>query len=332
MIVAALSILLLIGAAIGAVGVRNAWRAAASRGWPTVPGVVVASARETHVTYDQRSNRSSKAYGSRVRVRYAVGGAEYETEQRRFGQIVGTTDPSDAALLVLRYPSGAPVTVAYDPAHPSRAVMEPGLFAEALWLPAAGLAFVVAGALSIVLFLGSVGDDARGMALGLTLFGLVFCAIGAALLTPGAIALWRARASAHWPSAPGTIVMGRPAPLPVDADDAAVDSAESADSASGRVLQPGRLVYAYDVRGRRHYANVRTFGQVSRGGGGPDEAIGARYPIGRAVTVRHAPDAPDLAVLEPGVSGEAWLLPGVGAAFLLFGFAVIRWGVPSLAR
>src|SRR5207253_48586 len=83
-------------------------------------------------------------------------------------------------LLALRYPPGRPVTVSYDPDQRGRAVMEPGLHAEALWMPAAGLAFVVGGVLAIVLFRGSVGGGAGGMALGLTLFGLVFCAIGAA--------------------------------------------------------------------------------------------------------------------------------------------------------
>jgi hypothetical protein len=323
---AALSLFLLMGVAFLGIGVRGVWRGVASRGWPTTPGVVVRSTTDTLVTRDTYGRRSSKTHAARIAVRYRVDGREYETETRRFGQIVGTTDPSDAALLRLRYPAGAAVTVAYDPGDPTIAAIEPGLHPEALAMPGAGLAFAFGGVLALMLFHASRAGG--GMALGLTLFALAFCAMGAAMLTPGLVALWRGRASAHWPSTSGVIVAGRPPELPPDADP---DSADAADTSRGWRIQAGRLVYAYDVDGRRYFANVRTFGQVSRGGGGPDEAIGARYPIGRRVTVRYAPGRPELAVLEPGVAGEAWLLPAVGAAFLLFGLAVIRWGVPALA-
>jgi hypothetical protein len=99
----------------------------------------------------------------------------------------------------------------------------------------------------------------------------------------------------------------------------------------GASLASDRIVYAYDVAGRRHFANRRVFGQVGHPGEGEAaEAIATRYPRGRAVTVRYAPDRPDLAVLEPGISSEAYLLPGAGLAFLLFGLAAMRWGVPAL--
>jgi hypothetical protein len=115
--------------------------------------------------------------------------------------------------------------------------------------------------------------------------------------------------------------------VPPDVDP---DGAHAADSLGTR-LEDGRIVYAYDAGGRRRYGNVRAFGEVWSAGGGAAERVAARYPVGRAVTVRHAPDRPDLSVLEPGVAREAWMLPAAGAAFLLFGLATIRWGVPALA-
>jgi hypothetical protein len=75
---------------------------------------------------------------------------------------------------------------------------------------------------------------------------------------------------------------------------------------------------------------VRTFGQIAAEGGDSAWRIAKRYPVGTAVTVYYSPENPLLATLEPGIAREAWWLPGAGAAFLLFGLAVIIWGVPAL--
>ena len=60
--------------------------------------------------------------------------------------------------------------------------------------------------------------------------------------------------------------------------------------------------------------------------------IARQYPVGRELTVWYHPDDPDLATLEPGASKEALWAPGAGAAFFLFGLAVLIFGVPMLAR
>lgn len=308
---AALSLFAVIGLVTLVPGVRGVWRGHASRGWPTVPGRVVRSATETTVSTDRDTRRTTATHAARIAVQYTVAGRAYETETLRFGQTAGSSDPSEAALLRLRYPRGSAVTVAYDPSAPAIAAVEPGLHAEAFWLPGAGLAFVAAGVVFVALYRDSQSAGG-GFATGLTLFALVFCGIGLALVAPGAIALWRASASAAWPATAGTIVMGR--------------------DTLGSTLPDGRLVYAYDVAGRRYYGNRRRFGQVgSPSGSDAAEAVAARYPRGRAVPVRYDPRRPDLAVLEPGVSTEAYLLPGAGLAFLLFGAAALRWGVPALA-
>ncbi|HYZ82967.1 MAG TPA: hypothetical protein VE621_01115, partial [Bryobacteraceae bacterium] len=48
-----------------------------------------------------------------------------------------------------------------------------------------------------------------------------------------------------------------------------------------------------------------------------------RYSVGRKVQVFYRVDNPATSVLEPGISDEAWYLPGAGAAFFLFGVAVL---------
>ena len=325
----ALSVLLLLGGWFMVIGLRNAWRGHASASWPTAPGVVVQSGVQKSVSYEGTDRRrTSTSYEAVTVARYTVNGRDHETRQRRFGQIVGTSDPSDAAVLRLRYAEGTPVTVSYDPDDPSRGVLEPGLHAESMWLPGAGVAFFAAGVLSLVMFHASMRDSPSGIGLALTLFSLVFCAIGAALLTPGLIGVLRGRASRDWPQAAGVIVAGR---IPVAPDVEDPDSVYARAESLGTRLRDGSFVYAYDVGGRRHYGNLRAFNQVTRGGEFTEE-LAARFPVGKAVTVRYAPDRPDLSVLEPGVAGEAWMLPGAGAAFLLFGLAAIRWGVPALSR
>ena len=62
------------------------------------------------------------------------------------------------------------------------------------------------------------------------------------------------------------------------------------------------------------------------------EVVAMRYPMGKSVTVRYDVENPNLSVLEPGIYNEAFWLPGAGAAFLFFGLAVFKWGIPALTR
>lgn len=53
-----------------------------------------------------------------------------------------------------------------------------------------------------------------------------------------------------------------------------------------------------------------------------------RYPVGKRVTVYYNPARPQQAVLEPGVSGMAWILPAIRLLFAIVGsgftWAVLR--------
>src|SRR5688572_1398553 len=151
-----------------AAGIRNVVRARASVGWPTTPGVVEAarvtvSRSRTSSSSGERA-RTTTDYAPEIRVRYAVAGRAYETTTRRFGQLVGTGDPSDADLVLRRFPIGARVSVSYRPGNPGVATVLPGFHADALWLPGAGLAFL-AGALFFIPALGA--DGLRGGASGM---------------------------------------------------------------------------------------------------------------------------------------------------------------------
>jgi hypothetical protein len=93
------------------------WRAsAASPTWPTVAGTVA-------------SSRVDKLDGSHwetiVQYGYAVDGFRYSQANLSFGSGV-SGDQAKAQAWADRYPAGATVTVHYNPADPSVAVLEPG--------------------------------------------------------------------------------------------------------------------------------------------------------------------------------------------------------------
>ncbi len=44
------------------------------------------------------------------------------------------------------------------------------------------------------------------------------------------------------------------------------------------------------------------------------------------------PTDPDVAVIEPGNTSAALVLPGIGAVLLLFSLAIFIWIVPAIVR
>lgn len=323
-VVGGASVFLLLGGFLFGLGARNVWRALACPGWPKSPGIVVTSDTGSSVTTDRRTRTSTKVYSANIRFQYQANGLGFTTDTLHFGQTVGSGDSSDAELRHVRYPVGAAVEVSYNPKDPAIAAVEPGFDSDVLWLPGAGLAFFVPGVMFIVLYFGmSRGNGMFGLGLGM--FAGIFAAIGMSLLAAGLVNLWRAHASRSWPQAPGAITYG------------VVDQSQSVTEVSdGSMIRSttsgAHLVYRYEVNGKKHYSNVRLFGQLAGASGDWASEIAARYPLRKAVQVAYSPENHDLAVLEPGIDREAFWLPGAGAAFLLFGLAVFVWGIPALTR
>lgn len=290
-----LGLFLLPGLFMVVAGSRNVWRGVASAQWPAAEGVVAESSLETGVVF-----------------RYRVNGVDFSTDVIQFGQTPGSNDSSNAELLRLRYRRGAAVPVRYDATNPSIAAVEPGFHSDSLWLPGAGLAFVLPALLFCLL---GRGTDRSFPAYGLAVFALIFMLIGLPMLAAGSLHLWHANASRRWPVAEGIILSGRPySSGKVEAE------AGEEEAARGR-----QLIYRYEVAGRKRYSDVRVFGQT------PDSSTGAgQFPYGTKVRVAYCAADPDLAVLEPGITNDAYYLPGAGAAFFLFGLAAFFFGIPAL--
>ena len=60
--------------------------------------------------------------------------------------------------------------------------------------------------------------------------------------------------------------------------------------------------------------------------------IAESYPKGRKVRVAYNPADADLSVLEPGIYSDAYWIPGIGLAVLLFALAVALIIAPSIGR
>jgi hypothetical protein len=323
-VIAGTSVFLLLGAWFLLVGGSHLAYALASPGWPKVAATVVASETSEHTDPVDRGSRASETtYEATIRFRYQVDGRDYTSETLHFGQSLGSGDSSDAELRHLRYPVGATVMLAYKPGNPAIAAPEPGFTGEAMLLPGAGLFFIAPAIMFLFMWFGISRENA-GIAIGLGIFAAIFVAIGASLLTPGLVNLWRGHASESWPRAEGVVTYGK-----IDASRVVTETDRRNFSTT---VRGAHLVYQYEVDGRQHFSNRRLFGQIAASGDDAALRIADRYPLGKKVSVAYAPGNPDLAVLEPGFQREALWLPGIGAAFLLFGLAAFIFAIPALTR
>ena len=160
------------------------------------------------------------------------------------------------------------------------------------------------------------------------LYLIIIAAVGVGCVVYGVATLWgvhdgrsAVRAVRAWPTVSGTI------------ERAWVDSAVATtlQGNTRRTHTPHRD-YAYAVGGRTYraerpdFAPPRVFGSLITA-----ERFLARYPVGGAVTVRHDPASPGIAVLSVAVESDGGstriflgllgLVGGVGVLALLLAFA-----------
>jgi len=138
-------------------GLQRMWLGYASLRWPRTAGAVVFSKVKADEVTDSTEGRRSSTYSPQFVYSYEVDGATHFNNVRRFGRLQGQ-DAEWADEIASRYPRGGKVHVAYLPADPDVAVLEPGNNSEAFWLPGIGLAALGFG---LVVFLWIVPSIAR---------------------------------------------------------------------------------------------------------------------------------------------------------------------------
>ena len=359
----AIGLVAILGLYLFVKGARNVQRAVASTGWPTTKGLVVRSDTTDSLDRTPETGEVSESHSTKTIIRYDANGKTYTTDVIHFGQTLGSSDASEAALQRIRYPVGSEVVVSYDPRAPWIAAIRPGLHGEAFWLPGAALAFLLPAVMCLAMgptimrtareggaadaaFQSAVhramedaargvavpdrlpvpppgGGGSAGIAIAARVFAGVFCALGILALAGGMQKVWRGWASESWPKVPGEVVFTR-----VGAN---VQARSERDGDNSTSYSP-EFVYQYSVAGKKHVNNVRRFGGVQGAGEEWAREIASRYPMGKKVSVAYFPTDPDVSVLEPGNGGDAFWLPGIGVVLLLFSLATFYWVVPALAK
>ncbi|MCC7375016.1 MAG: DUF3592 domain-containing protein [Verrucomicrobiales bacterium] len=315
------SLLIVGGMALGmtallGLGLKNVWRGIVSSQWPATEAVVSKVEMTSNTTRDSRSQRSSTTYNADLEFRYQVGRRTYTTDQVRWGQTLGSGDPAEAVVQALNYPEGRRVAVRYNPAKPEEAVVRPGLTGSAFLLPGAALAFLmflVPACFMIWRMFLAPGADAGGVPPGLpnmTLFMRVFLGVpilmGFAMLLVGSQNLLQAAQSRTWTSTRGAWLRDIPTNQVAGID--AVREHRGFD-----------YVYQYSMPSGPRYECTRWFGQGTASGNNSDAEIETEFPRGQPLTVFYNPKEPDTAVLSPGIRRFAYILPGAGLGFMLFG-------------
>lgn len=315
-VVGPLAALLAIATLVKYVEVRRA------RSWLAAPGRII---------FAQATARAVKRPGSDVQYtstdtqlrNFAFIQYEFEADGKKLRNtrvsIAEDLGNGDVAGILKRYPVGREITVYYDPADTSQAVIERDMpdnsFRAMCWL----ITVLVTGSFLLVTGVAGLGrlvsahiPNPENMPF---VVGFLLLALAAAYF---AIAIARqVRASQAWSKTKGRIILAR-------TDRFAVRAAKgTALPAKGpwRLETHRRINFAYRVGGVEYGGDRVNFGM---GSSGTVEYMGlaaaARYPQGSPVTVYFDPENPAQAVLEREARGLSFLWALV-AAFL----AVAWW-------
>jgi len=140
------------------------------------------------------------------------------------------------------------------------------------------------------------------------IFPLVFVAVGVGMLVIGVIGLRQAAASRDWPTTQGVILSS------------AVERVRRNDPDRGFTTTfHARISFSYSVGGEPYTGDRVGVGDYGRNTNHHARSVVRKYPVGSQVTVYYDPNRPQSSLLEPGVRPMAFVIPGLGVAFVLFG-------------
>ncbi len=157
------------------------------------------------------------------------------------------------------------------------------------------------------------------------IFPLIFVIAGAAVLFFGIRSLRRASASTDWPTTDGVVKFS----------DVEYHKDSTTGSKRNRARSEGtyhaEVMYEYTADGEIRSGTTVAFGDY--GSSNPSHARGIvnDYPVDKKVTVYYSPDDPEVCVLEPGVTLQAWFMPAFGFVFFAAGSAMMVF-LPKLMK
>lgn len=304
---------LVIGAILTVQVAGEAWRGLSTHGWQAAAATILGA------EVDQQSGENP--YVPAVEFEYVWHG-EVRTSRVLAPGDVSEDTYAEAAERLAPYPVGAIVACRIAP--DGRAVLEHGSPWMALFV-LFPLLFVFAGAGGLYAVWKPRRRDARGKpiedpissqarggngARALTIFGMLFTAIGAAVAWPTALSpalsMWRA---GEW--AAEQCVVERSDVRSHRSDDGTTYSVD--------------ILYRWKRGGSTHHSNRYSFfGGSSSGREGKAEIVRA-HPAGRPFTCWVDPLQPDQAVIERGPTVQAWIAV-VPFIFVAAGLSIMRLG------
>ncbi len=139
------AVLFIAGLGVIFMGLKDIWQAASSATWPTTTAVIVRS------DIARRDDDSGNSFVPDIEYRYTVDGQDLTSKGLRAGMKV-LYSRKVARSVANEYHAGQLVMIAYDPANPSNALLEPGLHKQtfvAMVFGATALMFVTSVGLAI---------------------------------------------------------------------------------------------------------------------------------------------------------------------------------------
>ncbi len=133
-----------------------------------------------------------------------------------------------------------------------------------------------------------------------TVAGSVLAAGGFLFLSVMLRGLWLGNSSRHWPTTEGEVI----------------DSRAEADPTSDSDGYRPKVRYRYRLNNREYVSDTLTYKAYSTAREVVEEMVG-RYPAGSHLQVHYHPRHPHRAVLEPGTTLKAYLIPLFVAAGML---------------
>lgn len=285
----------------------------AVRRWPSTSGVVVEAGeqrRQVKVPSRRRTRFEERVFANIV-YNYEIAGQSYRNSRVTIGEDRGNFEVAET---LARYPVGQPVTVYYNPARPSEALLErelDGMWRRIGWVVAVFVILVfgsIVGLSKLTQFAaGHVANAPLTVALGT--FGTVMALVALRVQM-------LAGQAGHWSVVKGVVTTsgfepfrgpeqgGEGEPIPIDA----------------------RIDYTYRFRGKDYTAmGMSVKGEVGSTSDRAVQRLAKRYRDGQIVNVYVNPQKPSESVLEPRARG-IWVMWVLAAGLFAFAALVATMG------
>lgn len=139
------------------------------------------------------------------------------------------------------------------------------------------------------------------------IFPLIFVVVGASVAFFGIRGLVRAKTSLNWPSTQGKVV------------ESSVERQRSSGSNGSSTTYHAEILYEFTVDGTTFNGDRVAYGDYGSSSPSHARRIVNHYPKGKSVTVHYMPSNPEECLLEPGIKGQSFFLPGFGLIFFTVG-------------